>query len=268
MSKGQTTKSTPAPPGRTKVGRPRSAGVTGSGDPRHDVLAAAGKLFFAKGVGATSMAEIAAAAGLQPPSLYYWFRNKTAILGALVAEANRVPLGMVARVNEVGGPAGARLWTIICLDVEALSALPFDINEVHRMVDDGSPEAATYWAERQQLIREVEAIVAEGVASGEFRPVDPRLTALSVLASDEGSQNWHRPAGGAGTGPGDEGAAAYSPRQIGEHLADLTLRGLLSRPSGLASLRAQAQKIQGRTDSSQQIRDSQTQPAVVSKDIR
>ncbi len=260
MSKGPT-RSTAA---RTKVGRPRSAGVTGSGDPRHDVLAAAGKLFFAKGVGATSMAEIAAAAGLQPPSLYYWFRNKTAILGALVAEANRVPLGMVARVNEVGGPPGARLWTIICLDVMALSALPFDINEVHRMVDDGSPEAATYWAERQQLIREVGAIVAEGVAAGEFRPVDPRLTALSVLASDEGSQNWHRPAGGAGTGPGDEGAAAYTPRQIGEHLADLTLRGLLVRPAGLASIRARTERL----GLLQQIADSETQPAVVSKDIR
>lgn len=258
MSKGSTAKS--------KVGRPRSAGVTGSGDPRHDVLAAAGKLFFTKGVGATSMAEIAAAAGLQPPSLYYWFRNKTAILAALVAEANRVPLDMVVRVNEAGGPAGARLWTIICLDVVALSALPFDINEVHRMVDDGSSEAATYWAERQQLIREVEAIVAEGVASGQFRPVDPRLTALSVLASDEGSQNWHRPAGGAGAGagPGDDGAAAYSPRQIGEHLADLTLRGLLARPAGLASIRAWAE----RSDLLQQIRVIETQSAVVSKDIR
>lgn len=239
VPQGSTSRQPASSAGRqpAKVGRPRTAGGTGSGDPRRDVLAAAGKLFFSQGVAATSMAEIATGAGLQPPSLYYWFRSKTAILGALVAEANRVPLDAVARVNAAGGPAGTRLWAIICLDVMALSVLPFDINEVHRLVDDDSPEAATYWQERLQLISEVEAIVVEGIDSGEFRPVDPHLAALSILASDEGTQNWHRPAN-SHFGPGDD--ASYTARQIGEFLADLTLRGLLTRPGRLATIRAQA----------------------------
>ena len=219
---------------RAKIGRPRTAGDAGSGDPRRDVLAAAGRLFAAKGVAATSMADIASEAGLRPPSLYYWFRGKTAILSELVAEANRIPLQVVAEVEAAGGPVPVRLWQVVCLDVEALCRFDFDINEIHRLVADESEAATTYWADRRRLIEAVEALVAEGIGAGELRPVDAHLAALTILANDEGSQNWYRP-----MGPHQQGHR-YEPRQIGSHLADLTLSGLLARPAELDAVRRQA----------------------------
>ena len=85
-----------------------------------------------------------------------------------------------------------------------------------------------YWQERQALNDAVERLIARGVESGAFRPVDARLAALVVLSDDEGVQNWHRPstaAGSAGRPDGD-----YEVAEIAEFVADLTLRGLLADP--------------------------------------
>ncbi len=224
----------------TRVGRPRNGTASSSGDPRRDILSAAGRLFASEGVAATSMAVIAERAGLQPSSIYYYFKNKQAILQSLVDDANRVPLELVERVNASGGTAAVRLWRIIRLDAAALCAFPFDINEVHRLVVTGDDEAdSDYWRDRQRLNDELEAIVAEGVATGEFRPVDARLAALTILANDEGAQNWFRPVDGRRLA-GPEDRPGYEPMEIGEFLADLALRGLLARPARIAAIRRAA----------------------------
>jgi hypothetical protein len=93
-----------------------------------------------------------------------------------------------------------------------------------------------YWQERQALNDGVERLIARGVESGAFRPVDPRLAARVVLSDDEGLQNWHRPVDGrrlAGRPDGD-----YAVVEIAEFVADLTLRGLLADPTELERVRA------------------------------
>ena len=78
--------------------------------------------------------------------------------------------------------------------------------------------------------------MAEGVATGEFRRVDARLAALTILANNEGAQNWYRPVDGRRLA-GPEDRQGYEPLEIGEFLADLALRGLLARPAGLGAVR-------------------------------
>jgi hypothetical protein len=81
--------------------------------------------------------------------------------------------------------------------------------------------------------------VARGVEEGRFREVDPRLAALVILSDDEGVQNWYRPIEGrrlAGRPGGD-----YPPAEIAALLADVTVRGLLAAPDGLAAVRAAAE---------------------------
>jgi AcrR family transcriptional regulator len=209
-------------------------------------VAVASRLFAGKGVSETTMAEIADGAGLQQSSLYYYFRSRDAILEEILGTVNRVPLEFVERLKLDGGPAAVRLYRLIRFDVAALSDFPFDINEVHRLASRQPEGFDVYWEERQRLNDEVEALIADGVAGGEFLPVDPRLTAMTLLANDEAVQHWNRGqrrlANRADPGPGADGGGAgdYTPAEIGLFLADLALRGLLARPARLDTVRRTA----------------------------
>lgn len=225
-------------PTRRRVGRPRANPTDGDLAPRDEILAAATRLFAEQGVGDVTMSEIASRAGLRQASLYYWFRRKEEILAEIVEQVNRVPLDFVLKLEEEAGDPAVQLWRLIRFDVAALCAFPFDINEVHRLSRRAPDAFEVYWQERQALNDAVERLIARGVASGAFRAVDARLTALVVLSDDEGVQNWHRPIDGrrlAGRPDGD-----YTVDEIAEFLADTTLRGLMADPEGLARVRRDA----------------------------
>ncbi len=162
------------------------------------------------------MSRLAADVGLGQSSLYYYFRSRDEVVAALVSRANVTSLDLVIRVAAEPGSAAERLGRFVRGDVEALCALPFDINEVHRIAARDRTRFAAYWRERADLERRLAGIVRAGVAAGELRSVDPRLTALTIMANDEGVQNWYR--------LGTRRSAA----DAGRALAELTVRGLLA----------------------------------------
>ena len=205
---------------RPGAGRPRKTNRTGAGPVDAEIVGAAAHLFATHGIGATTMAQIAEAVGLEVSSIYYYFGSKHEVLERIVVDVNRVPLRIAADVQLEFPDATRRLHAFIRRDVAALCDFPFDFNEIHRLARDDSGNFTRYWADREQLLVEVEAIVRQGIAEGELRATDPELAALTILANDEAVQNWYRPSTG-------ETAARLSPEQIGLYIADLALRGLL-----------------------------------------
>ena len=234
--------STRLPSERRPAGRPRKVPrPDGGGDARAEIVAVASRLFARRGVAVTTMAEIAEAAGLGPSSLYYWFRSKQQILEVIVTDVNRAPLEFAERAAEESGSPAARLWRLLRFDVETLCRFPFDINEVHRLAGEEPTAFPRYWSERQRLNDAVERLVADGVAGGDFLSVDPRLTALTLLANDEAVQNWYRPVGGIRlAGRAEDAGGDYGPGEIAVYVADLALRGLLARPETFEAIRREA----------------------------
>ena len=208
-----------------RPGRPRRDGRSGTGDATEEILAAAGRLFGANGVEGTTMARLAAEVGLGQSSLYYYFRSREDVVAALVARANIVPLELIRAITGTDATAAAKLHCFVCGDVEALCALPFDINEIHRIAARDRHRFGDYWRERSKLERRVSSLLSEGLKTGELRPVDARLTALHVLAADEGTQNWYRLQ-----------ASARAPR-VALALADLVVAGLLAPGRSLEDVR-------------------------------
>lgn len=231
--------------GARRAGRPRRSSRPVDGSARAEILAVAARLFAERGVVGTSMAEIAARSGLQQSSLYYYFRNKEQLLDELVAEANRAPLALVTRVRADGGRAAVQLYRIVRADVMALSALPYDINEVHRLAARDHAGFARYWRERGRLLDRVTEVIDEGVESGDLRRIDPRLTALTVLSNDEATQNWMRGPGPARR-PGAAGPRLGGPHVVGAFLADFTVRSLLADPDALDAVRLEADHLDAR----------------------
>lgn len=229
---------------RSGAGRPRSRPRDTSRDPRDDIVAVASRLFASKGVASTRMSEIADGAGLQQSSIYYYFRNKEEILRDIVVNVNRIPLAFLARINAEGGTPGVRLFRLVRFDTETLCAFPYDINEIHRLSAQDPGTFREYWTERQALNDGVEQLVREGIDAAELRDVDPRLTALTILANDEGVQNWYRPVGDRRLRgrPRSQGGD-YTPREIGTYLAELTLTGLLAERRRLATIVRKADRF-------------------------
>jgi hypothetical protein len=135
-------------------------------------------------------------------------------------------LEIVERAQTTEGPVAMRLHRLVREDVLTLCEFPFDINEVHRLALRSPDEFASYWEERERLHAGVEQLLAEGVANGELRDIDVRLTAWSLLASDEGNQNWYRSSERAG----------YDDTDVADHLAEIALRSLLADPSAYEPL--------------------------------
>jgi TetR/AcrR family transcriptional regulator len=201
------------------------------GDPTQEILSAASRLFQQRGLENTTMSRLAAEVGLKQSSLYYYFPNRDAVVAALVAQANVVPLELVDGIIAGGGSAASSLYRFVRGDVEALCALPFDINEIHRVAMRDRERFADYWNERRRLERRLASIVAKGIRAGEFRDVEPRLIALTIMANDEGVQNWFR----LGT--------SRRPRSIGDALATLVVAGLLGPGRSIEGVRREVSTL-------------------------
>ena len=216
-----------------RIGRPRRQPLSGDEDPSSTIMAAAAGLFGEFGVNGTTMAQIATAVGLQQSSLYYYFSSKEAVLAALLAEANVIPLELVRGIEGGPGPAAVRLYRFVRGDVIALCGLPFDINEVHRYASRDAIRFASYWSERRALHRAITRIVRDGIASGEFRTVSARLAAITVMANDEAVQNWFR----------HDRRPTGNPAAIATYLAETTVGGLLVDGASLPAVRAAAEQL-------------------------
>jgi AcrR family transcriptional regulator len=185
------------------------------------------------------MAEIARQCGLQQPSLYYYFRSKGELLDEIAAEANRAPLQLVARVRDGGGSSAVQLYRIIARrgGVVRPSVRP-ERDPPARRADRAT--FARYWTSGRAPRRRTGCHHPRRGRPSELRSVDPRLTALTLMSNDEGTQNWLRVAGRDGE-PVHASVAEH--HAVGSFLADLAVRGLLAAPRDLDRVRRAADAL-------------------------
>ncbi len=75
-----------------------------------EILDAALTVFAAQGYGATRLDDVAAAAGVTKGTIYYYFKNKDALLVRLVADHDRKTFAkMESRLGRLSGPVSAKL---------------------------------------------------------------------------------------------------------------------------------------------------------------
>jgi AcrR family transcriptional regulator len=123
---------------------------------RRAVVAAAAELFVAHGYAGTSLAAIAAAAGVARPTVFAAFGSKVALLRqvldqALVGDDEPVPVASrpwFAPVWQARTPAAVLdAYATVCTLIGERAAAVFEA--VRRAADD-APEAAELWATLQQ----------------------------------------------------------------------------------------------------------------------
>lgn len=151
-----------------------------------DILAAALRVFAETGYARARLEDVAREAGVSKATLYLYFDSKQAIFEALVRSAVVPNVERLEALVAGWQDSSAALLRTLVLAIarvvveSELSAFPkLIIAEAANF-----PDLAQFY--RAQVIERVlgvlASIIERGIASGEFRPTDPRLAARLVIA--------------------------------------------------------------------------------------
>ena len=163
---------------------------------RKDIVKASVPLFLEQGFPETSMRAIARAAGTGKSTLYDYFASKDDILVFYLRDSVDQMLDRAKAVLRSGGSVRARLEGVMHTHLAFLlenRALLLRLSfEAQRL----SPESqARVQAKRYEYQDLLQALIEEGIANGEFRPVNGRMAMKTLLALMTPVVYTSRPAG-------------------------------------------------------------------------
>lgn len=167
-----------------------------SDERRQQIVTLAADLFDKAGYSSTTMADIAQEVGVAKPTLYHYFPSKDSILHAIHEEFIDLLIDQhVARLDI--GLRPEQLLLEVMVDI-------FELMETHhghlRVFFEHHRELpaearGSIMLKRDRYEKFAEELIADGVASGVIRPVDPHLAALATFGMCNWAYQWYRPGG-------------------------------------------------------------------------
>ena len=180
----------------------------------HDVAA---PLFAERGFAATRMEDVAAAAGMQKPSLYYYFDSKQELLTSLVESRVGVALERLTEIAERTDSATNRIRAafeghLAVFQEHADIYTIFNSERLHSISADTAKKVDGLGREYERLW---EGLVEDGLASGEFHSdLDPPVVVKAILGACNTTLAWYRPEGRLSIG------------EVADQFADIFLNGM------------------------------------------
>jgi AcrR family transcriptional regulator len=188
------------------------------------ILQAATRLFVERGFDGTSMHDIADALGVTRTAVYYYYKNKEAILVALTDNITRVAAQLAEQTaqHEHVPPAEA-LRTL----VDRHARLIIDHGAQFRVVEHSEERLppklrATARAYRRGVLANFRAVVERGIDAGVFRPADAEVTAFTIIGMCNWTAWWFQPGG------------RKSREEVAEQIADFAVQAIMRPTSDVA----------------------------------
>jgi AcrR family transcriptional regulator len=154
-------------------------------------------LFSTKGYGSTSLQDIADTMGLSRPALYHYVRSKEDILAKLVeefAESRAHELAAIIANRDL--TATEKLRRFVIPTVRKVAEHPQRFRLLDRCENELPEEILKKHRAAKRAVRDAfVAVVTEGVAAGEFRPIDPNIAAFSLIGMCTWVAWWFTPSG-------------------------------------------------------------------------
>ncbi len=193
---------------------------------RRDVIIDTSAQVFARGgYHATGIVELCEVNGLGKGAFYHYIESKEELLAAIHDRVmDEVMLG-ADRVAAAGGSPSAQLAMLGDELLDVIHRYPDHVwvflHEFPALTDE---RAEQFRVRRREYERRVEAVLQAGIDSGEFRDIDPRLTAFAWLGMHNYTYLWLK-AGG-----------RVSARDVAKPFADIFIRGIAHarRPASYA----------------------------------
>jgi len=185
-------------------------------DRRELILSSAGELFARKGIGATTVREIADAVGVLSGSLYHHFNSKDAIVDEVLTGYLEALRTRYAEVLASAAPARERLYDLVVASLQIAeqhtNATMIYQNESHYLREQPRFDRIKTLAADVQ--RTWLTVIEAGVADGSFRDdIEPRVFYRLIRDAVWLSVRWHRPHG------------SYSAVQLADDVTSIFLDG-------------------------------------------
>ena len=182
------------------------------------ILETAARIICAKGYEGTSMQEIADACKLTKAGLYHHIKNKEHLLIEIMSYGLDVfEEHVLANVRDIADPV-ERLKRCMDLNVKVVTQrwskeITIILHENAALGDEGAQRIN---ARKKAYVRFLESSIAEAIARGQFRPVNPTVAAFSFLGMVLWTYKWFRTDG------------ALSDDEIAQGMVDVFFNGLLA----------------------------------------
>lgn len=174
----------PAPEAPARRGRPRARRDL----VEREIKANAARLFAERGVAGTTLQDIADATGLTRQAVYHYVENKDVLFAELVSEVSEAPAQLLAGINAAPNADPQDKLRQMARSLAALQMAHPDRFRLMIRSEGDLPEhlAQSYNSSRRKVLRELIAVIEEGIDRGTFRATNARTAALSLI----GMVNW------------------------------------------------------------------------------
>jgi TetR/AcrR family transcriptional regulator, cholesterol catabolism regulator len=184
---------------------------------REAIIDTSAPVFARRGYHATGIMELCAANDLGKGALYHYIGSKEELLAAIHDRVmDEVMLG-ADRVAEAGGSPSLQLANLGEELLDVIHRYPDHVwvflHEFPALTGD---RAAQFRERRRKYEQRVEAVLQAGVDSGEFRELQPRLTAMAWLGMHNYTYLWLK-AGG-----------PLSARDVAKPFAEIFMQGIVN----------------------------------------
>ncbi|MFF5259943.1 TetR family transcriptional regulator [Actinomadura viridis] len=180
---------------------------------RARLLDAAVTTFAERGFHGSTIRDIAGGAGLSTAALYVHYRTKEEVLYQISRDGHEETLALVRAAIASGGTPGERLERLF-RDFTRYHARAHTTARVinYELAGLEASHRAQVHTVRRRIEAEVQDLVRQGVATGEFDVAEPALTTTALLSLGIDIARWYREGGN------------WSPDELADRYAKLALR--------------------------------------------
>jgi TetR/AcrR family transcriptional regulator, cholesterol catabolism regulator len=188
---------------------------------RESIIDASARVFARNGYHATGINELCEANGLGKGALYHYIGSKEELLAAIHDRVMDEVMQGADRVDAEGGSPSQQLAMLGRELLDVIHRYPDHVWVfLHEFPALTGERADQFHERRREYERRVEAVLRAGVDSGEFRELEPRLTAMAWLGMHNYTYLWLK-AGG-----------PLSARDVAAPFAEIFMWGIADRRSG------------------------------------
>ena len=185
------------------------------------IIDTSASVFARQGYHATGIMELCDANDVGKGALYHYIGSKEELLAAIHDRVMDEVMAGADRVDKAGGTPSEQLAMLGDELLDVIHRYPDHVwvflHEFPALTDD---RAEQFRRRRRKYERRVEAIVEAGVDSGEFRELEPRLTAMAWFGMHNYTYLWLK-AGG-----------PLSARDVAKPFAEIFMQGIIKPTDG------------------------------------
>ncbi len=183
---------------------------------REIIVDTSAQVFAQRGYHATGINELCTANELGKGALYHYIGSKEELLASIHDRVMDEVLAGADRVAAAGGTPSAQLAMLGDELLDVIFRYPDHVWVfLHEFPALTAERADQFRIRRRQYEERVEAVLQAGVDSGEFRDVDPRLTALAWLGMHNYTYLWLKP------------GERLTARDVAKPFADIFVKGIV-----------------------------------------